>query len=255
MAQVAASSMVTNQVFTTIHVRTNRLPSNPPPDRSRPRRRDAVRNRELLVEAAHAVFAARGFEASMDDIARHAGLGVGTAYRHFANKYELANAIFDTAVEAYVDSAVDAMTTSDPWQALAGVLERTFEAQTENRAIREILLGVRQEDAGHHDTMLAPLVPLFDRAKAAGLVRDDAEFSDVGMLIVMLCRVAEASVDQSPYLWRRYLPTLLLALRPGGGPFPVPALTAEQLHEALAERGPLTPDEPVSQLGRMDDLS
>ena len=67
---------------------------------SRPLRKDAARNRALLLDAAREVFAERGLEASLDDIARHAGLGVGTAYRHFSNKYELAQAIFAEAIDA-----------------------------------------------------------------------------------------------------------------------------------------------------------
>ena len=97
---------------------------HPLPDPGRPLRKDAARNRVLLINAAREVFAARGFEASMDDIAHHAGLGVGTAYRHFANKYELANAIFDSAVEAFVDSAEAGSHETDSWDALVGVVEQ-----------------------------------------------------------------------------------------------------------------------------------
>ena len=69
---------------------------------SRPLRKDAVRNRALLVAAAREVFAERGLDASLDDVAHRAGLGVGTAYRHFANKYELARAIFGEAIDEIV---------------------------------------------------------------------------------------------------------------------------------------------------------
>lgn len=202
-----------------------------PLDRVRPLRKDAARNRELLIQAARAVFAVRGFDASMDDIAHYAGLGVGTAYRHFANKYELANAIFDKAVEAFVDSAEDAMATPDPWDALVNVIEQTLEAQTENRAMREILLGVRADESEHHDTMFAPFPPLFDRAKESGAVRSDAEISDVRILLLMLCTVTESAVEGSPYLWRRYLPTLLSGLRPDGAPMPMAAVSERALCE------------------------
>src|SRR5689334_11065679 len=80
----------------------------------RPQRKDAVRNRAALIQAAREIFARRGFEASMDDIAEHAGLGVGTAYRHFANKYELADAIFDDAVAAFVNAAEEVLRENDP---------------------------------------------------------------------------------------------------------------------------------------------
>ena len=170
----------------------------------------------------------------MDDIAHHAGLGVGTAYRHFANKYELANAIFDTAVNAFVDSAQAELGTPDSWQALVSVLERTLEVQTQNRALREILLGINQDDPEHHDSMVAPFGPLFERAKADGLIRPDAQASDIGIILIMLCTVAETTAETSPYLWRRYLPILLNGLRAGGEPLPAPALSDEELRGARA---------------------
>jgi AcrR family transcriptional regulator len=200
----------------------------------RPLRKDAARNRARLIEAAREVFAARGFEASMDDIAHHAGLGVGTAYRHFANKYELANAIFDNAVDAFVSAAEQAQASPDAGVALRTVLEQTLVAQTGNRAIREILLAVNQGEWEHHDQMIATLVPVFERAKQEGAIRADAEFTDIGLMMIMLCAVTETATDTAPELWRRYLPTLLAGLRPGGPPMDEPALTAEQLRAGLA---------------------
>ena len=209
------------------------MSDNTPP--SRPLRRDAARNRDALVAAAREVFATRGFDASMDEIAHHAGLGVGTAYRHFANKYELANAIFDEAVEAFVNSAGEAMTTPNAWDGLVSVIEQTLEAQTENRAMREILLGVNQDAPDHHESMTASLTPLFERAQRDGLIRADAEASDVSLLVVMLCTVADTTGGRSPYLWRRYLPVLLAGLRPEGPPLPVPALSPDELRATLAQ--------------------
>lgn len=84
---------------------------------SRSLRKDAARNRAALLEAARAVFADRGLDASLDDIAHHAGVGVGTAYRHFANRYELAGAILREAVEEIVGLAHDCVEIDDPWEA------------------------------------------------------------------------------------------------------------------------------------------
>ncbi|MGH8861827.1 MAG: TetR/AcrR family transcriptional regulator [Jatrophihabitantaceae bacterium] len=194
---------------------------------NRPQRRDAIRNRAALIQAAREVFAARGFEASMDDIAHHAGLGVGTAYRHFANKYVLADAIFDEAVEAFVGAADRALTEDDAWTALVGLVESTLEAQTNNRGIREILLGVHQDDPEHHRSMTEAFVRPFERAKAAGAIRPDAEVSDLGAVLAMLCTIADATAARSPQLWRRYLPTMLAGLRPGGPPMPETPLVSQ----------------------------
>jgi AcrR family transcriptional regulator len=208
--------------------------TRPEPDHARPLRKDALRNRNRLIQAAREVFAMRGFEASMDDIAHYAGLGVGTAYRHFANKYELANAIFDDAVTSFVSAAGRALDEDDAWAALVGLIERTLEAQTNNRAMREILLGVNQEDPEHHRSMTAAFAQPFERAKAAGAIREDAEVTDVGALLVMLCTIADTTADHNPRLWRRYLPILLQGLRPDGAPMPEPALPGQQHAAVLA---------------------
>lgn len=190
----------------------------------RPQRKDAVRNRAALIQAAREIFAQRGFEASMDDIAEHARLGVGTAYRHFPNKYVLADAIFDEVISEFVAGARQSLAAPDAWDALVQLVERVLEAQTDNRAIREIMLGQRQDSPTHHRAMLAAFTEPFARARAAGAVRADADVSDLNAIIIMLCTVAEASRARSPYLWRRYLPILLQGMRPGGAALPVPPL-------------------------------
>ncbi len=210
------------------------------PDTGRPLRKDAARNRVLLIDAAREVFATRGFEASMDEIAHRAGLGVGTAYRHFANKYELANAIFDTAVEAFVDSASADSEAVDAWENLLGLMEQTMIAQTGNRGIREILLLEHQDDWEHHDQMVRPFFAAFERAQRDGAVRADAQVTDLALIVEMLCAICERTEELSPEIWRRYLPTLMAGLRPGGPPLPEPPLSSDQLRTALARSLPRT---------------
>lgn len=203
----------------------------------RPLRKDALRNRQLLIQAAREVFAVRGLDASMDDVANHAGLGVGTAYRHFANKHELATAIFDSAVDEIVQLGEDALAMADPWAGLVTFVEATLNAQTLNRALREILTGIYHDERDRHNARItAPFGPLVERAKAAGVVRDDAQASDVSLIFVMLCAITDATAETSPYLWRRYLPMLLEGMRAGATPMPVPPLTPDQLGRALHAR-------------------
>src|ERR1700710_241576 len=109
---------------------------------SRPLRKDASRTARRRIESAGVVFARRGLEASLDEIAHQAGLGVGTAYRHFANKYELASALMQQTIDAIVGSAEVALQAEDPWDGLVGFLEAALAAQTADRGLREVLMGV-----------------------------------------------------------------------------------------------------------------
>jgi AcrR family transcriptional regulator len=204
------------------------------PGPSRPLRKDAVRNRALLIEAARAVFAERGLEASLDDIAHRAGLGVGTAYRHFANKYELAQAIFAEAIEEVVHLATRCAQAPDAWHGIVTFLEGTAELQTVDRGLREVLMGVH--DSEHmdrvHDQFTEPLRTMVERAKRANQVRPDLEATDLGIVLIMLCTVADITADAAPDLWRRYLPMLLDGLR-AGSDLPVPPVPEDVLRKAM----------------------
>jgi AcrR family transcriptional regulator len=204
---------------------------------SRPLRKDAARNRELLIQAAREVFARRGLEASLDDVAHHAGLGVGTAYRHFANKYELASALMQQRIDTIVSTAEQALLVDDPWEGLVGFLEATLAAQTADRGLREVLMGGidPQKMEQVHDRLTGPLNQLMHRAQQAGAIRADADPTDVGLINGMLCAVADMAGDSSPQLWRRYLTLCLDGLRPGGTPFPTPALSDREFRNAMAK--------------------
>lgn len=201
---------------------------------SRPLRKDAARNRELLLAAARKVFAERGLEASLDDIAHRAGVGVGTAYRHFANKYELAQAIFAEAIDEVVELAEHAAETPDPWTGIVAFLEGTAVMQTADRGLREVLMGVH--DAAKmeqvNDRLTLPMRTMVERAKQAGQIRPDVEVTDLGIVLLMLCTVADITGDAAPDLWRRYLPMLLDGLR-AGSDLPVPPVPEDVLRKAM----------------------
>jgi AcrR family transcriptional regulator len=199
-------------------------------------RKDAARNRELLIEAAREVFARRGLEASLDDVAHHAGLGVGTAYRHFANKYELATALMQQTIDRVVDNAEQALSVEDPWLGLVSFLEATLAVQSADRGLRQVLMGVHDPEkmAQVHDRLAGPTAELMSRAQRAGAIRADADTTDLGFIVGMVCAVADMAGDDSPQLWRRYLTICLDGLRPGGTPFPAQALSEPQFRKALA---------------------
>jgi AcrR family transcriptional regulator len=202
---------------------------------SRPLRKDAARNRALLIQAACEVFAERGLEASLDDVAHHAGVGVGTAYRHFANKYELAQAIFAEAIDQIVELAERSAAADDPWAGIVAFLEGTAEAQTADRGLREVIMGVHDPDHMEvvGDRLTDPLRTMVERAKAVGVVRPDIEATDLGIVLLMLCTVADVTADASPDLWRRYLPMMLDGLQ-AGSDLPVPPVADDVLRKAMS---------------------
>jgi AcrR family transcriptional regulator len=206
---------------------------------ARPMRKDAARNRELLIAAGRDVFARRGLDASLDDVARQAGVGIGTAYRHFANKFELADAIMKKVLDEVLTVARDAAEADDPWAGLVGFLEFVLELQTKDRGLREAMMGIAgnrpdHDEAHHqaHDQIAEPVTGLLRRAQEAGRVRADAVMSDLGCVVMMLCQVADLGGSAAPDLWRRYLPTLLATLRPDGPELPGTPLTDEQFEAA-----------------------
>ena len=206
-------------------------------DGSRPLRKDAARNRALLIASGREVFARRGLEASLDEVARQAGVGIGTAYRHFANKFELAEALMREAIDEVVAAAEEGAAATDPWQGLIGFLEAVLEVQTKDRGLREVLTGVggphKSDDV--YERMNPPIQTIMGRARAAGVIRADVEPSDLGCIIAMLCEVSDLGADTQPALWRRYFDVLVAGLRPGGPPLVGPALTDEAFRE-LSER-------------------
>lgn len=201
---------------------------------SRPMRKDAARNRELLLAAARDVFCERGLDASLDDIAARAGVGVGTAYRHFANKHELARAIIGGRIEEIVDLAESAAKEPEAWDGIVAFVEGAAVAQIADRGLREVLMGVTDPKQTEHvqERIASPLRGLVDRAKAAGELRDDAAATDLGVVMMMICTIADITADVAPDLWRRYLPMLLAGLRPGAD-LPVPPIDEASLNAAM----------------------
>jgi AcrR family transcriptional regulator len=204
------------------------------PRASRPLRKDAARNRALLLDAAREIFAERGLEASLDDVAHRAGLGVGTAYRHFANKYDLAQAIFAEAINQVLELAERAADSPDPWDGIVTFLEGTAEMQTADRGLREVLMGVHDPERMEqvHDRLSPSMHRMIERGKQTGQVRPDADVTDLGIVVLMLCTVADITGDAAPDLWRRYLPMLLDGLRTGTD-LPVPPVPEDVLRKAM----------------------
>ncbi|MEV6170647.1 helix-turn-helix domain-containing protein [Streptomyces sp. NPDC051954] len=200
--------------------------SSRPTGAARPLRRDAEDNRRRVVQAAREVFAARGLQATLNDVAHHAGLGVGTVYRRFPDKETLADAVFADELDEIAAMAREALDEDDAFAALAGFLERALERASRNRALREVMeraefggegLGrARREIAGHCETLI-------DRARSQGALRDGLTAADIPPIAAMINAVLALPESASRPLWRRYLAVVLDGLRAGeGGRQPLP---------------------------------
>jgi AcrR family transcriptional regulator len=113
---------------------------------ARPLRRDAQRNRERILEAARDVFAARGFAATLDDVAHHAGVGVGTVYRRFPTKEALVEAIFTDRLEDLVTLVEEALAAPSAWDGLTDFLRRSARMHATDRGLRDAALSMDE----HH---------------------------------------------------------------------------------------------------------
>ncbi len=206
----------------------------------RPLRRDAERNRQRILEAAAAVFTERGFAATLDDVARHAGVGVGTVYRRFPDKASLAGALFDERIDALITLAEQARDEPDAWAALVAFLEGSAEMLTGDRGLRQLLMfAAHSHDRALYarDRMRPALTALLERAQAAGQVRADIRATDIPVIELMISAVADYTRPVQPVIWRRYLALMLDALRPAGArPLPEPPLSPDELVEVIRAR-------------------
>ena len=178
-------------------------------------RKDSVRNRVRLIDAARAIFAERGFSASLDDIAKQAGVGIGTAYRHFPNKQAIAELVLADATEQIAVDARTALAIDDPWQALATFFDLVATRQAADRGLYEALTGQGDAEAQARiwPEIVAAVTELFDRAHGAGVIRADAAPSDIAAIFALLGPAFEMSHGITPDLWRRYLALVLDGLR------------------------------------------
>jgi AcrR family transcriptional regulator len=201
---------------------------------ARPLRKDAERNRQRILQAAMEVFTERGLEATLDDVAHHAGVGVATVYRRFPDKASLADALFEQRIDLLVGAAETAYSEPDAWQALASFMERTAEMMAGDRGMRQMLMFAAY---GHdrisyaRDRMRPAVGRLVERAQAAGQVREDLTATDIPVIEFMLSVTAEYVRDVRPNLWRRFLVLWLDAMRPARdsyAPLPVEGLTPDE---------------------------
>jgi len=206
-----------------------------------PNRADARRNRAQLVGAARTLLATNGVEASTREIARRAGLGIGTLYRHFPTREDLVDAVLEDAFEEFVSVTEAALAEPDGWTGFRQFLEQALVLHARNRGLKDVV-----ETQSHGRTRAAAmrarirplLVQLVDRAQEQGALRDDFTVQDVPLLLWASDRVMDLAGDVAPEVWRRQLGLVLDGLRPAAAtPLSQPPLTERQLRAVGKPQG------------------
>ena len=197
---------------------------------SRPLRRDAERNRQLILEAAKAVFAQRGLDASLEEVAHEAGLGVGTVYRRFPNREALVDALFDDMVASIQRVIEESETLPRAWDGMVHFMTAMLEIQGRDKAVRDLLLSQkhadvcdREKDDTVRDTVRPVLYALIGRAQREGDLRPDLAPTDLGVLLIAAVGVVDFTSPADPQVWRRHLAVILdgLRARPAGTTIPL----------------------------------
>jgi AcrR family transcriptional regulator len=206
----------------------------------RPLRKDAERNRQRILDAATDLFAQRGLGVTLNEIAHHAGVGVGTVYRRFPDKDQLIEGLFEQRIEKIVELADSGLANPDPWTGLVEFVERTCALQAEDRAFKELVLAgpdQLQRVNRIRARMLPRMTGLVTRAQEAGQLRPDVVPQDFPLIQLMIGTIVDCARDVDPALWRRFLSIYMRGLRADAWPpeaLPSPPLGFDELQEVMA---------------------
>jgi AcrR family transcriptional regulator len=202
----------------------------------RPLRQDAARNRERLVLAAREVFRHKGLDASLEEIAREAGVAIGTLYNRFPTRGELVDAALGPLALQAVEQAERAADAEDPWQGFVTLIQDTCTLFADDRGYADVyrsrvadtpVITAAQERLG----VLKATV--MGRAKRAGVIRADLEGTDLTLITWAVVGIIDATRTSAPDAWRRHLALLLDGLHPEAAhPLPAPITRAQLMNAA-----------------------
>jgi AcrR family transcriptional regulator len=206
-------------------------------------RADARRNRERIVEAARVVFAEQGLGASMNEVARRAGVGLATLLRRFPSRDLLVAAALGDRMGEFAALVERALDDPDPWNGFCWLVHRICAMQAGDRGFTEVLTQAFP-GAGEFEELrelsYRRTVELFDRAKDAGVLRLDFSPHDFPMLLMANAGVVTATAGLAPTTSPRLIAYLLQAFSTASAPLPEPP-TFEEMTEVLNRYEPPRP--------------
>jgi AcrR family transcriptional regulator len=176
---------------------------------TRPKRADARRNYDKVLAAAREAFAEGGESTALEEIARRAGVGIGTLYRNFPNRQALLETLYLEEVEGICRMAEEQRDSADPWEALTNWFERFIGYIATKQALAAELTNYLDRDAqlfkSSRAALWAAAEPLLTRAQEAGVVRPDAEIGDVMHMVMGIAKVPAADPSQTTHIVRMAL--------------------------------------------------
>ena len=200
---------------------------------ARPLRRDAELNLERILDAARDLFAEVGYEASMEQIAARAGVGVGTLYRRFPNKEDLLGAVNTAATDRVRQLADQVLAEEPPGEALFVFLRRCVLLPPSWRAISARTPWPGGTPRSELTRVSSPIERMLENAQRSGTVRADVTYTDLSVALMSVRAAADRCRAVAPESWQRHLQLVLDGLRPADTLLPGPPLTKAQLHRML----------------------
>lgn len=179
-------------------------------------RKDAERNRRRIIAAARELFAAKGIDATLNEIAHHAEVGVATVYRRFATKDELIDSVFEDGINEVAEIAECALLQPNSWTSFVWFVERHCELVAADRGLREMLYSHAYGTKGvvlAREKVVVLVSALVERAKKDDYLRPDVTYLDAPILGLLAGTVSEWSDSISSVLWRRHITILLEGMR------------------------------------------
>jgi AcrR family transcriptional regulator len=199
-------------------------------------RADAERNRCRIVEAARQVFAERGLDASMNEVARRAEVGIATLYRRFPTREDLITDVFADKMSGYADAIKEALADPDPWHGFCTYIERVCAMQAEDHGFTEVLtltFPTAKAFEAKRNEAYRGFAELIAHAKDAGRLRPDFSAEDLVLLLMANAGVIAATADAAPDAWRRLVAYMIQAFAADHADALPPAPTGTSLLQAM----------------------
>jgi AcrR family transcriptional regulator len=203
-------------------------------------RADAARNRQAIIATARQLYGERGLDAPLDDIARAAGVGNATVYRHFPTRCALVAASFADTLRRVLEHAEQALDDPDPWAGFAGHVTFLCRLQATDRGLADLLttqVGAAPDLERLRGQAYRAFVRLADRARAAGALREDFVAQDLVLLLMANAGLVHRTAAAAPAAWERFVGLALDGLRSRAATPTAPSPGAAAVERAMRLHG------------------